>query len=118
MGVLDAIISRQIKFLNSENEMVSEYPSYCEKPERNLIADMGELAKKRYKEGSGAEMKPRGKKPPKMASVRSSSAMTFNLLGNDAVFERAYRVGGSFSSCAPPSSFHVFLLSCFSPFGD
>ena len=34
-----------------------------------------------------------------------------SLLGNDAVFERAYRVGGSFSSCAPPSSFHVFLLS-------
>lgn len=28
-----------------------------------------------------------------------------SLLGNDAVFERAYRVGGSFSSC-------------FSPFGD
>lgn len=34
-----------------------------------------------------------------------------SLLGSDAVFERAYRVGGSFSSCAPPSSFHVFLLS-------
>lgn len=34
-----------------------------------------------------------------------------SLLGNDAVSERAYRVGGSFSSCAPPSSFHVFLLS-------
>ena len=34
-----------------------------------------------------------------------------SLLGNDAVFERAYRVGGSFSSYAPPSSFHVFLLS-------
>lgn len=56
----------------------------------NLFCPMGASALDAYARGSGKETEPRtrpGKAttPAKMASIASSSAMTFNLLGNDSV---------------------------------
>lgn len=59
--------------------------------EDNLFYPLGEQARLAYDNGSGAETHPtekmvKGKKvinPAKMASIASSSAMTFNLLGNE-----------------------------------
>ena len=59
----------------------------------NLYCPLGGVALKAYDEGSGAETRPtekiiKGKliqSPAKMASIVSSSAMTFNLLGNNPI---------------------------------
>ena len=64
---------------------------YYARYEDNLFCDLGEQAYEAYANGSGGETRPiekyvRGKKvlsPAKMASIASSSAMTFNLLGNE-----------------------------------
>lgn len=64
---------------------------YYAKYEDNLFCPLGEQALKAYDNGSGAETRPtekmvKGQKiisPAKMASIASSSAMTFNLLGNE-----------------------------------
>lgn len=66
---------------------------YYKNYEDNLYCPLGEQAHEAYDKGSGAEMRPteklvRGKlvqSPAKMASIVSSSAMTFNLLGNDPI---------------------------------
>lgn len=65
------------------------YKSYKD----NLYCPLGEAALEAYDKGSGAETRPTEKKikgklvqsPAKMASIASSSAMTFNLLGNAPV---------------------------------
>ena len=67
------------------------YPFYYKDYADNLYMRMGHQALQAYEEGSGGETKPytwkgSGKTvtcPPKMASIASSSAMTFNLLGED-----------------------------------
>ena len=59
--------------------------------EDNLYCPLGEQALKAYANGNGAETRPTAQKrkgqivihPAKMASIASSSAMTFNLFGND-----------------------------------
>lgn len=51
----------------------------------NLYCPLGDAALQAYDKGNGAETRPKGKRPAKMASIVSSSAMTFNLLGNDTV---------------------------------
>ena len=64
---------------------------YYARYEDNLFCPLGEQALKAYDNGSGAETRPvekmvKGQKdisPAKMASIASSSAMTFNLLGNE-----------------------------------
>ena len=64
---------------------------YCARYEDNLFCPLGEQALDAYNNGSGAETRPTEKmvkgqrviSPAKMASVASSSAMTFNLLGNE-----------------------------------
>ena len=64
---------------------------YYARYEDNLFCPLGEQAFKAYDNGSGAETRPvekmvKGQKvisPAKMASIASSSAMTFNLLGNE-----------------------------------
>lgn len=66
---------------------------YYKKYEDNLYCPLGEAALEAYDKGSGAETRPtekmvKGKiiqSPAKMASIVSSSAMTFNLLGNDPI---------------------------------
>ena len=65
------------------------YPdTYYSSYEYNLYEEMDSVHKTQYGEGSGGELKPKeGEKysPAKMASIRSSSAMTFNLLGNSTI---------------------------------
>jgi hypothetical protein len=66
-------------------------PFYFKDYTDNLFCSMDKKAERAYLDGDGDELlqteKWYGSKkvisPPKMASVASSSAMTFNLLGND-----------------------------------
>lgn len=66
------------------------YPFYYKEYAGNLYGPMGHQARQAYEAGNGSETKPyiwkdKGKTvtcPPKMASIASSSAMTFNLLGD------------------------------------
>lgn len=51
----------------------------------NLVCPMSETHRAQYARGNGGELEAQGNKPAKMASLVSSSAMTFNLLGNDCV---------------------------------
>ena len=64
----------------------SDYPFYYKDYRDNLFCPMGEQAYNAYQQGSGSELLPELKNgqecPPKMASIASSSAMTFNLLGD------------------------------------
>lgn len=55
---------------------------YYKNYQDNLIYDMDEVHRIEYGDGSGSELKSKGDKPAKMASLVSSSAMTFNILGN------------------------------------
>lgn len=61
-----------------------DYEEYFTDYRYNLITPMAEEHIKQYGEGSGGELQDTSK-PAKMSSVRSSSAMTFNLLGNHQV---------------------------------
>lgn len=66
---------------------------YFDSYENNLYCPLGNAALAAYDKGNGAETKATEKfingklviSPAKMASIVSSSAMTFNLLGNDPV---------------------------------
>lgn len=81
----------------------SKYSFYYEDYKDNLFCALGDDALSAYENGSGGETKETPKKkngvvwtePPKMASIVSSSAMTFNLLGNEAiVIPHDYTVSG------------------------
>ncbi len=71
----------------------SKYSFYYEDYNDNLFCALGDDALAAYKNGSGGETKETVKEkngvvwtePPKMASIVSSSAMTFNLLGNETI---------------------------------
>jgi len=77
--------------------------------EDNLYCPLGNAALKAYADGSGAETRPAEKKvrgklvqsPAKIASVVSSSAMTFNILGNEPVTFRSDKL-------APAGTYEVF----------
>lgn len=59
------------------------YDSYMEnKAWENYLAAMNPVHKQRYMEGDGGELKEKGKQPPKMASLISSSRMIY-LLSKD-----------------------------------
>ena len=60
-------------------------PFYFNDYRDNLIRPMDPVHEQKYKEGRGKELEQTDSSPAKMASVASSSAMTFNLLGNDLV---------------------------------
>ena len=67
-----------------------KYTVYYSNYKDNLYCPMDEKAQRAYEKGEGSETKPRiitkngvtYTEPAKMASIASSSAMTFNLLGN------------------------------------
>ncbi len=87
-------ILRQVGHGLTESNRNRDYPeSYYNSYSENLYEPMGERQKKEYGGGSGGELNSSGKKPAKMASIRSSSAMTFNLLGNDAIVMKENRIG-------------------------
>ena len=61
------------------SESKTQAPYYLRNLDDNLCIPMSEKHRKRYSEADGNELE------SKMKSLRSSSAMTFNLLGNDPV---------------------------------
>lgn len=77
----------------SEGKADEQRKFYYKNYEDNLYCPLGSVALEAYDKGSGAETRPsqrnyKGKiiySPAKMASIVSSSAMTFNLLGNDPI---------------------------------
>lgn len=61
------------------------YSFYFKHYQDNLFYPMAPQHVSEYGEGNGGELEPNGTRPAKMASIVSSSAMTFNLLGNHQV---------------------------------
>ena len=57
-------------------------PEYYADYQSNLFGDMSDEHKNQYGRGAGEELSDKDETPAKMKSVFSSSAMTFNLLGN------------------------------------
>ena len=55
---------------------------YFDDYDDNLYTKMSKAVYTAYKDGNGGEL---DGNPPKMASIASSSAMTFNIIGNDPV---------------------------------
>lgn len=86
MGVKEEIIRAQKNSLK-EAKMHEDYEEYFVDIRDNWqYKEMGEEHKRQYSRGSGGELGT-GKdgKPPKMANLRSSSSMTYNILGNYTV---------------------------------
>lgn len=86
MSVKDEII-RLEKNIVKEGKMHEIYKEYfADKHDNWFYREMAMEHKIQYGRGSGGELES-GKdgRPPKMASLRSSSAMTYNILGNHAV---------------------------------
>ena len=79
-------VTEAIPQVPKEKVYSSDYPFYYKDYRDNLFCPMGEQAYNAYQQGSGSELLPELKNgqecPPKMASITSSSAMTFNLLGD------------------------------------
>jgi len=81
---ISEIIERDLHPIPEEKRDCS-YKFYYRDYKDNLIYRMDSKHKCEYCRADGGEMEPNGAKPAKMASVTSSSAMTFNLLGNRSV---------------------------------
>lgn len=60
----------------------NEHEFYFDDYDDNLYTKMSKAVYTAYKDGNGGEL---DGNPPKMASIASSSAMTFNIIGNDPV---------------------------------
>ncbi len=66
-----------------------EHSFYFKNYKDNLFCEMSDQHKEEYGGGSGGELTAKGNRPAKMASIASSSAMTFNILGNHAAVIKA-----------------------------
>ena len=87
-------ILKQVGHELTESNTDRNYPdTYYNSYSENLFEPMWEQHQKEYDVGSGGELNPSGKRPAKMASIRSSSAMTFNLLGNDTIVMKENNIG-------------------------
>ena len=60
-------------------------PEYYADYRSNLFCDMSDEHKNQYRRGIGEELSDKDRDPAKMKSIFSSSAMTFNLLGNGEI---------------------------------
>ena len=85
-------VTKAMPQVPKEKMYSSDYPFHYKDYADNLFCPLGKAAQDAYGNGSGNETQPTQKvqkdgsvitTPAKMASVASSSAMTFNLLGND-----------------------------------
>lgn len=103
--LLDEIDEKQKNFLkNISTKMDPRDNNYFCELEDNLIIPMCDEHREQYEGGSGSELK-EGKNhgkllPPKMKCVHSSSAMAFNLLGNQDVSfteNRYFIIPGNYS---------------------
>ena len=70
-------------------------PKYYADYRSNLFCDMSDEHKNQYERGNGEELSDKNKAPAKMKSIFSSSAMTYNLLGNKKI--RANDGNGTFA---------------------
>lgn len=89
MGLIEEVLEQERKVLKevghelNSNVANPKYPDkYYKDYVYNLYEDMEDEHKEQYGGGSGGELTATASKPAKMASIRSSSAMTFNILGN------------------------------------
>ena len=78
-----------LEFGNGEGKTRQLY--YLKRLEDNLVVPMSESVRAMYEGGSGGEL------DWKMCSIRSSSAMTFNLLGNGPVRIASGKHAGSYN---------------------
>ena len=78
---LSEIMEREIQPIPEELRDPS-HAFYYRRYEDNLIVPMAEQHIVEYKAADGGEMEAKGRRPAKMACLTSSSAMTFNILGN------------------------------------
>ena len=92
MGLMEEVLAEERRILKELGYELSESWADKNHPESyykdylyNLFENMIDKHKKQYGGGSGGELNATETKPAKMASIRSSSAMTFNLLGNDTI---------------------------------
>ena len=87
MNLRDKVTSELLKRTPIPSEKQDpNYSFYYNDYNDNLFCKLGPDALAAYDHGSGAEIRRNSKgEPPKMASIASSSAMTFNLLGDGPV---------------------------------
>lgn len=100
MNLINEVLEKERTILKQVGHELTEDSANCDYPNThyysysdNLYEPMGERHKKEYGGGSGGELGCLGKRPAKMASIRSSSAMTFNLLGNDTIVMKENHMG-------------------------
>ena len=100
MSFINAVLEKERNILKQVGHEMTEsntdrnYPAtYYNSYSENLYEPMGERHEKEYGGGAGGELNSSGKRPAKMASIRSSSAMTFNLLGNDTIIMKENKIG-------------------------
>ena len=98
MTLRDKVVNQILKHAPIPAERQNpKYAFYYKDYADNLYCPMGKSAERAYAGGNGAETKPQTLTrngasytlPAKMASIVSSSAMTFNLLGNDCIYMEA-----------------------------
>ena len=89
MSLIDKVLKEEKRILKELGYELNEScanPKYPDKYYKdyvyNLYENMIDLHKIEYGGGSGGELHETDSKPAKMAAIRSSSAMTFNILGN------------------------------------
>lgn len=89
MSLIDKVLKEEKRILKELGYELNEScanPKYPDKYYKdyvyNLYENMIDLHKIEYGGGSGGELYETDSKPAKMAAIRSSSAMTFNILGN------------------------------------
>ena len=89
MNLIDKVLKEEKRILKELGYELNEscanpkYPDkYYKEYVYNLYENMIDQHKIEYGGGSGGELHESDSKPAKMAAIRSSSAMTFNILGN------------------------------------
>ena len=71
--------------VSPEKSFDAKHPYHYRNYQDNLFCAMGDQALQAYGGGSGGEMIATEQSPAKMASIASSSAMTYNLLGDGPI---------------------------------
>lgn len=83
---LERNILSELGYGLSEANADEKHPeNYFKTYRDNIYEAMAHQHKEQYADGAGGEINACKGKPAKMASIRSSSAMTFNLLGNQEI---------------------------------
>ena len=99
MNLIEEVLEQERKVLKEVGYELNSFTADKQYPDRyykdflyNLFENMQDKHKEQYGGGSGGELNATQNKPAKMASIRSSSAMTFNILGNEDILMKAENV--------------------------